>query len=117
MNYSVTIRTLGTAGEKYQKTLNSIAKQTIQPQEVIVVLPKDYPLPSERLGTEKFVFSEKGMVSQRVIGFNACTSDYILALDDDVEFDSDFVASLLETIEATNSDMASPIVKGSKHGG
>ena len=78
--YSVTIRTLGTAGEKYQKTLDSIARQSIPPQEVIIVLPKGYPLPPERLGTETFIFSEKGMVAQRVAGFNACTSDCIFLI-------------------------------------
>ena len=112
--YSVTIRTLGTAGEKYQKTLDSIARQSISPQEVIIVLPKGYPLPPERLGTETFIFSEKGMVAQRVAGFNACTSDCILALDDDVEFDSCFVASLFNTMQETGADMVSPVVKETK---
>lgn len=109
--YSVAIRTLGTAGSKYARLLDSIAKQSIRPQEVIVVLPHGYPLPAERQGWERFVFSPKGMVSQRVAGFDACQSDYILALDDDVEFDTDFVEQLFGTIPRTGAQLAPPIIK------
>lgn len=112
--YSVTIRTLGTAGEKYQKTLDSIKWQTIPPKEVIVVLAKGYALPKERLGNETFLFSEKGMVSQRLAGIEACSSEYILAIDDDVEFKSDFISTMFTTIQETRADFASPIVKEHK---
>ncbi|MCH5311280.1 MAG: glycosyltransferase [Prevotella sp.] len=110
-DYSVTIRTLGTAGEKYQRTLNSIAKQTIPPKEIIVVLAEGYPIPSENLGWEKFVYAPKGMVTQRIVGFNVCKSELLLALDDDVEFEPDFVASLIDTMQRTNADFVSPVVK------
>ena len=40
MEYSVVIRTLGTAGEKYQQTLNSITSQTIKAKEIIIVLTR-----------------------------------------------------------------------------
>ena len=76
--YSVTIRTLGTAGEKYQKTLDSIARQSISPQEVIIVLPKGYPLPPERLGTETFIFSEKGMNIYRCVARKPVSATEIL---------------------------------------
>ena len=42
VKYSVAIRTLGTAGEKYIKLLKSIDAQTIKPEKVIVVLPEGY---------------------------------------------------------------------------
>lgn len=113
-DYSVTIRTLGTAGSKYQKTLNSIASQTIPPKEIIIVLAEGYPLPPEKLGYEKFIYVPKGMVSQRIAGFNTCKSELLLALDDDVEFDSDFVASLIDTMQQTKADFVSPIVKECK---
>lgn len=48
--YSVYIRTLGKGGDKYQRLLDSIKKQTIQPLEVVVVLPYGYKKPKERLG-------------------------------------------------------------------
>ena len=68
-DYSVTIRTLGTAEDKYQRTLDSIATQSIQPKEVIIVLANGYECPKEQLGYERFVFVDKGMVNQRVACF------------------------------------------------
>lgn len=111
MEYSVVIRTLGTAGEKYQQTLNSIASQTIKAKEIIIVLPFGYDLPKEKLGYEKFVFSPKGMVSQRVTGFNECKTDLILALDDDVFFDPNFIEEMTQTLLTTNADFVSPIIR------
>ena len=68
IDYSVIIRTLGTAGEKYENLLKSISALEPQPKEIIVVLPEGYDLPKEQLGWERFLFSPKGMVSQRVYG-------------------------------------------------
>ena len=53
LSYSVVIRTLGNTGLKYKALLDSIAKQTIQPEEIIVAIPEGYdresvnPLPHE----------------------------------------------------------------------
>ena len=60
MGYSIVIRTLGKAGEKYQTMLQCIDKLNDKPDEVLVVIPQGYDLPNERLGYEKFVRSEKG---------------------------------------------------------
>lgn len=111
MEYTVTIRTLGTAGEKYQKTLDSIKRQTIQPKDIIVVIPYGYSEPKEKLGYERFVYSEKGMLSQRIMGINLCTTELILAIDDDVEFQNDFIESMIKTLESTKADFVSPITR------
>ena len=60
-SYSVAIRTLGTSGSKYVKLIDSINRQTIKPEKIIVVLPKGYDIPKYHIGNETFVFSEKGM--------------------------------------------------------
>ena len=39
MEYSVAIRTLGTAGEKYQMLLDSLNRQTIMPRKILVYIP------------------------------------------------------------------------------
>ena len=44
LSYSVVIRTLGNTGEKYNVLLQSIKSQTIQPEEIIVVIPEDIHL-------------------------------------------------------------------------
>lgn len=99
MTYSVAIRTIGKAGEKYKRLLDSIKNLIPQPEKVVVVLPEGYALPKERIGTETFIFSSKGMIVQRLVALKYITSDYTLFCDDDVEFDSDFVTKLLEPLE------------------
>ena len=73
--YSVAIRTLGTAGEKYEKLLASIDRQTIRPDKIVVVLPRGYEPPQPILGCEEFVFSDKGMVPQRLAALEYIDSD------------------------------------------
>lgn len=92
------IRTLGTAGEKYQKLLDSIKNLTPQPKETIVVLPEGYDLPEEQIGNETFYFSPKGMVIQRLYGIEKCKTRYALVCDDDIEFDEQFVNKLFKPI-------------------
>lgn len=97
--YSVAIRTIGKAGEKYQKLLNSIKKSSVQPKKVVVVLPEGYDPPQERLGCEQFVYCEKSMIGQRIEALKYIDTEYSLFLDDDIEFDPDFVAKLLKPLE------------------
>lgn len=109
--YSIVIRTLGTAGCKYQALLDSINAQTLLPKEVIVVIPHGYELPPERLGYEKFVRSEKGMVIQRCVGLSEMTTELGLFLDDDLSFDSRFAETLVEGIDKYDADVVFPILK------
>lgn len=111
--YSIYIRTLGKGGEKYKRLLKSIDSQTIRPQEVIAVLPKGYALPNEKLGYEKFAFSEKGMVKQRLFAIDDVKTPYVLLLDDDVEFEPQYVEKLFQTIDKTNAQCCIPILKDS----
>lgn len=108
--YSIYIRTLGKGGEKYKKLLDSIDKQSVRPQEVVVVLPKGYDLPKERLGYERFVFSDKGMVKQRLFSIYDVNTPYILLLDDDVEFESEYVEKIFATMIKANAQCCIPIM-------
>jgi len=99
IDYSIIIRTLGNAGDKYKKLLKSIDELCPKPKNVYVVLPEGYRIPDERLGYEHFYFCKKGMVSQRLYGINICTTKYALVCDDDVSFSSEFVAKLYTPIK------------------
>lgn len=108
--YSVIIRTIGKAGEKYQKLLNSIKSLSPAPKEVIVVLPNGYDKPKEQLGWETFYYSEKGMVHQRTYGFSVCKTKYALVCDDDVSFEGDFVSKVSKpVVEGHASISAGPL--------
>ena len=103
-DYSIYIRTLGKGGEKYEKLLLSIRNLTIQPQEVVIVLPYGYAEPQERLGYERFAFCEKGMIKQRVFAIDNAKTQYVLLLDDDVEFSPDFVEKEYKAMMAANAN-------------
>lgn len=106
--YSVVIRTIGKGGENYKRLLESIKKQTLQPEHIFVVLPYDYALPPEQISTEEFVFTDKGMWNQRIFGLKYAdthsNSRYYLVVDDDVEFGKDFVRKAMARM--TENDIA-----------
>lgn len=108
LSYSVVIRTLGDAGLKYKALLDSIAKQTIQPEEVIVAIPEGCEL-DYMLGTERVIYMKKGMVSQRAEGILAANSDYILVVDDDVEFGPAMIQELYNYMAANNLNCCLPM--------
>ena len=80
MDYTVVIRTLGTAGEYYHRTLNSLIKQTIQPEAIIIYIAEGYSIPKETIGIERYVYVKKGMVAQRALPYNEVNTDYLLFL-------------------------------------
>lgn len=102
-DYSVVIRTLGRTGEKYRQTLDAIERQTVKPKEIIVVIPQGYSL-DHIIGTEHVVYSKKGMVSQRAEGIARSNSDYLLVIDDDVDFPDDFVEKMHRSLQEHNLD-------------
>jgi glycosyltransferase involved in cell wall biosynthesis len=110
LDYSVVIRTLGLAGEKYQRMLEAIDKQTIKPREIIVVLAEGYALPPEQLGYERFVYSKKGIVTQRSVGALEAKGDYCLFLDDDMLFEPDMVEQLFKPIQAGIAEVSFPLL-------
>lgn len=110
MNYTAVIRTLGTAGEKYQKLLDSLCAQTLQPREIIVYIADGYPNPKETCGRERYVTVKKGMVAQRALPYDEVDTEYILFLDDDVYLPKDGVERLFDELNKNNADVISPDV-------
>lgn len=109
IDYSVCIRTLGKGGEKYKRLLKSIELLTPRPKEVIVVIPNGFSLPNEQLGYEKYVFSKKGMLTQRIVGYERAKTKYVLLIDDDIEFGKDLVEKLYESIVRNKANISFPI--------
>ena len=105
-NYSIAIRTLGTSGDSYVRLLDSIRESNLQPEKVVVVLPRGYMIPKNQLGYEEFVFSKKGMVFQRVEALKHISSKYTLFLDDDIEFNAEFVEKLMDSLVNGGFDCA-----------
>ncbi len=108
-DYSVVIRTLGTSGEKYGMLLECVKKQTVQPREVVVVMADGYSLPSYHIEKERVVWTRKGMVNQRQVGFEESKSPYLLVLDDDISFDADFVERMYDVMQDSCADCIFPV--------
>lgn len=108
ISYSVVIRTLGNTGDPYKRLLSSIAKQTIEPEEIIVVIPEGFEL-DYQMGMERVVRCKKGMVSQRAVGIKEAFSDFILVVDDDLEFDEDMVERLYHYLIENKLDCCLPM--------
>ena len=103
-SYSIAIRTLGTAGEKFREELESIREQTERPERVVVYIAEGYPRPAFTVGEEEYVWVPKGMMAQRVLPYGEITSDCVLMLDDDVRLAPDSARRLLLAVEEEEFD-------------
>lgn len=103
-SYSIALRTLGTAGEKFRHELESIREQTVQPERVLVYIAEGYPRPQFAVGREEYVWVKKGMMAQRILRYDEIESDCILMLDDDVLMEPDSVERMLQAMEENNAD-------------
>lgn len=108
MEYSVAIRTLGLAGDKYQQLLNSLDQQTIRPQRICVYLAEGYSVPKETIGWEEYFYVPKGMVAQRALSYPEIDTPYILFLDDDLSFPPDTVERMFNLLQKHQADVISP---------
>lgn len=104
LTYSVAIRTLGTNSEVLKCELESLVRQTIQPEKVIVYIAKGYERPSYQVGKEEYVWVKKGMVAQRALEYREIDSDVILMLDDDVELVNDSAERMLQAMVEHGAD-------------
>lgn len=110
MEYTVVIRTLGRAVEKYQRMLDSLKTQTIQPKDIIVYIAEGYDIPKETIGSERYVYVKKGMVAQRALPYNEVETEYMLFLDDDVYIPADGVERLYNALVEHKANVISPDV-------
>lgn len=110
MNYTVVIRTLGIAGEKYQTLLNSLNRQTVQPSKILVYIAEGYAIPKETIGKEQYIYVKKGMVAQRALLYEEVDTEFILFLDDDVYLPETAVEQLYWYLVDNDADVISPDV-------
>ena len=108
--YTAVIRTLGTAGAKYQQLLDSLQAQSVAPKAIIVYIAEGYPLPKETIGTERYVYVKKGMVAQRALPYDEVETEWMLFLDDDVFLPPKAVETLYMQLRDRGADVISPDV-------
>ena len=108
INYTAVIRTLGTAGNKFQALLESLEKQTIRPAKILVYIAEGYPIPKETIGKEEYIYVKKGMVAQRALPYDEVDTEYILFLDDDLFFPENTVERMMSLLQQEHADVISP---------
>ena len=96
--YSIAIRTLGTSGDKFVRELESIKRQTIQPEKVVIYIAEGYKRPEYTIGKEEYVWVKKGMMYQRVLPYDEIDTPLIMLLDDDVELVDDSAEKMLAAL-------------------
>lgn len=104
MTYSVAIRTLGTSLDTLKRELESLHRQTIPPDKIIVYIAEGYDRPEFTIGKEEYVWVKKGMMAQRALKYDEIDSECILMLDDDVELAPDSMERLLTQMEESGAD-------------
>lgn len=108
MQYTAVIRTLGTGGEKYQKLLDSLERQTIRPAYIYIYIAEGCVLPKETVGREQYVFVKRGMVAQRALPYVEVTTPWILFLDDDLFLPPDTVQMMFDEMLESQADVIVP---------
>jgi len=106
-HYTIAIRTLGTAGDKFLTQLGSIHKLTPAPKSINVYIPYGYAKPKIPYDDVKFIRCDKGMVAQRAISCDEIKTDWILFLDDDIVLPEDGVARLFRVAKELSADCVS----------
>lgn len=104
MRYSIAIRTLGTSGEKFVRELESIKRQTVQPEKVVIYIAEGYKRPDYTIGKEEYVWVKKGMMRQRVLPYAEIETPLIMLLDDDVELADDSAEKMLSALDDNHLD-------------
>lgn len=106
--YTVAIRTVGKAGDKYKKELESLHAQTIKPKRILVFLAEGFERPNFQVGYEEYIIVQKGLVHQRAASIQGVDTEFLLILDDDVYFPEDSVKKLHDEMMKYHADCISP---------
>lgn len=101
INISIVIPTLG--NKNLRLTLSSIENSSIDVLEVIIVIPHNFNFDFDlsefsRLNIVILITDIGGQVFQRSEGFKITKGEFVLQLDDDIEFNNFFIAGLVSTL-------------------
>ena len=109
MKYSIAIRTLGTSGDKFVRELESIKRQTVQPEKVVIYIAEGYKRPEYTIGKEEYVWVKKGMMMQRVLPYDEIDTPLIMLLDDDVELADESAEKMIDALVENKMDCVAAV--------
>lgn len=93
--------------------LENLFKNKILPSEIIVVIPlilkNDFIFLQDYKDKIKTIFSKyENQVYQRIDGFKNACNDYVLQMDDDIQYDHIAISKLLENLKQYNNACIAP---------
>jgi len=108
LSFSAVIRSVG-QNSYLDRLLESLKNQSLQPAEIIIVLPYGVPAWDTSYPNTRFIHSPRGMVTQRAVGIKEAKFRYLLLLDDDIVFrDVEAVKRLFSEMLRHNAVLALP---------
>jgi glycosyltransferase involved in cell wall biosynthesis len=105
--YSVALRSVRD-NPFLRRTLASLAGQTLIPDEVVIVIPRDVDPWCLDWDAVRFVQAERGMVTQRSAGILSARNRLTLLLDDDVVLAPDAAKLLIRALEGQQAHCVVP---------
>jgi hypothetical protein len=96
---SIVIATLG--GDTLENTISLVNKSSVIPKEILICIPEKevYNVSNLSFPNIKIVPTNcRGQVPQRVEGFKQAKYNFVLQMDDDVELETDTIASLIKLL-------------------
>ena len=111
IEYSAVIRTTGHSID-LDGELESLQRQTIPPDEIVIVIPRDVGAWTTPAPVVRFVHSDRGMVTQRAEGIRAARHDLLLLLDDDVVLEETAAERILSVLTASQAACVVPTAPG-----
>ncbi|MES2411839.1 MAG: glycosyltransferase [Bacteroidota bacterium] len=91
------------------RILDSIARQTLAPKEIIIIDSSENPLQRKQLQTTfttiQILHSTPSVCLQRNIGIEKSNSDYIFLCDDDIELSENYCEVLLGFLESNKGEI------------
>ena len=101
------------------ETLESLRRQTLRPDRIVIVVPaaRDLPETAARIGAE-IVVGPEGLAVQRNAGIRAvpATTPYVAFFDDDFEPRADYLARAVAFLEENPSIVALSGLEPAEHG-
>jgi GT2 family glycosyltransferase len=94
--------------DSVRETIESLQRQTLQPKEIIIVVPSTEDLPTKPCGDGvKYIVGPLGLTSQRNKGITSipATVPYVGCFDDDMELKDDYLEQAVAFMNANISIM------------
>ena len=102
---------------RLEANLNLISQSSVLPNRVIWCLPPSILQDIEKVDTSRFPLSvsifespKSGQVHQRIFGISQATSEFVIFMDDDIEFGSLLFEKLLKHVVMSDPCVVSPLI-------